>query len=391
MIVVTLLSLGIGDPVYGVAASDRYRWYATRHWLRVDLTLMTHSVRIRRRGVSTLRRRPTMGLLRNRDQVTHRRWWYAGAGLCAPIALALSQTLSVGATAGVASAFTPITPVRVLDTRNAGQASFHITQGETETWTVAGANGIPGNATAIVMNITVVNVTASTYLTLWPTGSANPGTSNINPAAGKNTTNVVVVQLGNAGAISIFNDLGSADIILDYFGYYAASPTGGPTGPTGAAGATGGTGATGATGVTGTGTTGATGPTGAVGPSGGPAGPTGAAGPTGPAGATGTTGVAGPAGGTGAAGPTGVAGPSGAAGATGPTGGAGPTGSAGPTGAAGPTGSAGVFPVTGTTGTTVTGVHEVIGTGLAGTAVVLSGGGAFTNATSYACYGSDTT
>src|SRR5580704_37775 len=108
-IVVTLLSLGIGDPVYAVAATGRYRWYARRHWLRVDLTLRTHSVRIRRRGVSTLRRRPTMGPLRNRDQVTHRRWWYAGAGLCAPIALALSQTLSVGATAGVASAFTPIT------------------------------------------------------------------------------------------------------------------------------------------------------------------------------------------------------------------------------------------------------------------------------------------
>jgi hypothetical protein len=330
-----------------------------------------------------------MGRLRNRDQVTHRRWWYAGAGLCAPIALALSQTLSVGATAGVPSAFTPITPVRVLDTRNSGQASFHLTQGETESWTVAGVNGIPGNATAIVMNITVVNVTVSSYLTLWPAGAANPGTSNINPAAGKNTTNVVVVQLGAGGAISIFNDLGSADIILDYFGYYAASPAGGPTGATGPTGTAGGTGATGATGVTGTGATGATGPTGAVGPSGGPAGPTGAAGPTGSAGATGTTG---PAGGAGATGPTGVAGPSGAAGATGPTGGAGPTGSAGPTGAAGPTGTAGVFPVTGTTGTTITGVHEVIGTTTAGAAVALSGvNGVFTSAASYTCYGSDTT
>lgn len=292
-----------------------------------------------------------MGPLSNRDQVTHRRRWYVGAGLCLPLALALSQPIAAGATAGVASAFTPVTPVRVLDTRNAGQSAWHLTPGKTESWTVGGASGIPANATAIVMNITVVNVTRSTFLTLYPAGSAYSGTSNINPPAGKDTTNVVVVQLGTAGAINIFNDLGSADIILDYFGYYAASPVGGPTGPTGATGVQG---ATGATGATGSGATGATGATGSTGPSGG---------------ATGATG---------ATGPTGVIGPTGAAGTTG---GSGPTG---------PTGAAGVFPVTGTTGTATAGVHEVIGTGNGGTDVTLTNSAVFATAASYTCYGSDT-
>jgi hypothetical protein len=317
-----------------------------------------------------------MGPVRNRDQVTHRRRWYVAAGVCLPLALALSQPVAAGATAGVASAFTPITPVRVLDSRNSGQSAWRLTHGKTESWTVGGANGIPGNATAIVMNLTVVNVTTSTYLTLYPVGAAKPGTSNINPPAGKDTTNVVVVQLGTGEAIDIFNDLGNADIILDYFGYYAASPAGGPTGPTGATGAAGATGATGAAGPTGTGATGATGATGSTGPSGGATGATGA---TGAAGATGPTGAAGS---TGSIGPTGAVGPTGVTGATGTTGG---------TGATGATGAAGVFPVTGTTGTATAGVHEVIGTGVAGTAQVLSGGGTFTNAASYICYGSDTT
>jgi hypothetical protein len=36
-------------------------------------------------------------------------------------------------------------------------------------------------------------------------------------------------------------------------------------------------------------------------------------------------------------------------------------------------------------------VHEVSGTGVSGTAVTLTNGAVFTNAGSYACYGSDTT
>ena len=47
--------------------------------------------------------------------------------------------------------------------------------------------------------------------------------------------------------------------------------------------------------------------------------------------------------------------------------------------------------MTGITGTTMLGEHEVLGTGTAGTAVTLSGAAVFNNAASYVCYGSDTT
>ena len=45
--------------------------------------------------------------------------------------------------------------------------------------------------------------------------------------------------------------------------------------------------------------------------------------------------------------------------------------------------------MTGLTGVAVAGAHEVIGTGVVGTPVGLSGGAVFTGA--YVCYGSDTT
>lgn len=313
---------------------------------------------------------------RYRDQVTRRRRWYVGAGLCLPIAFAISQPLAAHASAGVASAFTPITPIRALDSRHVGQSAFHFSPShETDVWTVAGANGIPSGATAIVMNITIVSPSNSSYVSAFPVGGSFTGTSNLNPTAGKTSSAVVVVQLGTGGAIDILNAVGRADIILDYFGYYAATPTAGPTGPTGA-----------------TGVTGATGATGVTGPSGGPTGPTGATGPTGSIGATGVTGVTGATGATGASvtGATGVTGPTGNTGPTGPTGPTGSTGATGVTGVTGVTGATGTVPLTGLTGTAVAGAHEVIGTGSAGTAVALTNSATFTSATTYVCYGSDT-
>jgi hypothetical protein len=339
-----------------------------------------------------------MGESRNQNVVArHRRRWAVGLALSVPLALAVSQSWIAHATAPVQSAFTPITPFRALDSRNT--PSMHFSPGhESETWQVTGG-AIPSGATAIVLNLTVANINATTYFTLWPDGVSEPGTSNLDALAGHTISTTVVVGLSSAGVIDIANIAGSADIILDYFGYYAAVIPGGPTGPTGATGATGPTGPsggpvgpTGATGPRGaTGADGATGATGAAGAT-GSAGPTGATGPigvTGPAGATGAAGATGTAGATGATGPTGGSGPTGPTGPIGVTGTSGASGASGATGATGPTGPAGLT-YTSISGTTIAGYHEVIGTGTAGTLVTITGGVGFTNATSYVCFGSDT-
>lgn len=343
-----------------------------------------------------------MGESRNQDVVArHRRRWAVGLALSVPLALAVSQSWIAHATAPVQSAFTPITPFRALDSRNT--PSMHFSPGhESETWQVTGG-AIPSGATAIVLNLTVANVNATTYFTLWPDGVSEPGTSNLDALAGHTISTTVVVGLSSAGVIDIANVAGSADIILDYFGYYAAVIPGGPTGPTGATGATGPTGPsggpvgpTGATGPRGaTGADGATGATGATGAAGatGSAGPTGATGPigvTGPAGATGAAGATGTAGATGATGPTGGSGPTGPTGPIGVTGTSGASGASGATGATGPAGATGAIASSTVNGTATVGVHEVSGVTTQGTPVVLTNGAVFSLATSYVCYGSDT-
>jgi len=76
------------------------------------------------------------------------------------------------------------------------------------------------HATAALLNVTVANPTATSYLTIWPSGSARPTTSNINFESGQTIPNLVVAPLGPNGAIDIYNFAGDADVIVDVLGWF---------------------------------------------------------------------------------------------------------------------------------------------------------------------------
>ena len=199
---------------------------------------------------------------------------------------ALLGAVAIGATGtGTSSVLVPITACRLLDTRPApltvGTRSTPIGANQTVTFQVTGTNGdctIPGSATAIAANVTAVNPTAPSYLTVFPGDASKPNSSNLNwNASSPPTPNQITVALASDGSIKMFNLSGSIDIVVDIVGYFI--PESGGAGSTGATGATGPAGPTGPTGPTGI--------TGAV----GTIGATGAQGVTGATGATGATGV----------------------------------------------------------------------------------------------------
>jgi hypothetical protein len=107
--------------------------------------------------------------------------------------------------------FNTMSPVRILDTR----ATAPIGPGQTIGLQVAGRAGVPGDAAAVVMNMTVTEPSTGGYLTVWPSGTARPGTSSLNMTAGQTVANLVVVRLGAGGAVSIFNDSGTAQVLAD--------------------------------------------------------------------------------------------------------------------------------------------------------------------------------
>ena len=124
--------------------------------------------------------------------------------------------------------FVPITPCRLFDTRpstQVGPRSTPLGNGETYNQPVVGTNGnciIPAAATAIAMNITTVNGTIGSFLTLWPADAMRPTASNLNWVAGAPPTpNKVDVKLSADGKVSIYNLTGTVDVIADIVGFYA--------------------------------------------------------------------------------------------------------------------------------------------------------------------------
>jgi hypothetical protein len=113
--------------------------------------------------------------------------------------------------------FTGLVPSRILDTRT----SLPVGAGGTITLQVSGQGGVPATgAVAAVLNVTVTNTTASSYLTVWPDGTGRPLASDMNWVAGQTIPNLAIVKLGSNGKVDIFNFAGSTDVVVDVMGWY---------------------------------------------------------------------------------------------------------------------------------------------------------------------------
>ncbi|MDH4144928.1 MAG: hypothetical protein OEY23_07145 [Acidimicrobiia bacterium] len=88
---------------------------------------------------------------------------------------------------------------------------------------VLGAGRAPANATAVVLNVTVTDVQNPTHIAVLPsTGSpvTFSSTSNVNATTGQIVANLVTVRPGANGAVTIFNNQGPANVVVDLIGSY---------------------------------------------------------------------------------------------------------------------------------------------------------------------------
>lgn len=111
--------------------------------------------------------------------------------------------------------FTAQAPQRMVDTRT-GQGASKARLGPGQSITVPVVQSGAGIAT---MNVTGVNATSRTYLTVWPAGTARPATSNLDLTAGETRPNAVLVPAG-VGKVSIYNSSGSVDVVVDTVGSF---------------------------------------------------------------------------------------------------------------------------------------------------------------------------
>ena len=120
-----------------------------------------------------------------------------------------------------------LTPARILDTRDAS-SPFTSPWGprETRVLSVRGRGGVPNDAVAVMLNVTVTDPTAASYLTVWPGGSPPPNASNLNWDVGDTVANLVVAKLSTSGDISLYNAAGTVAVIADVVGYVTDSGSG---------------------------------------------------------------------------------------------------------------------------------------------------------------------
>lgn len=114
-------------------------------------------------------------------------------------------------------------PVRVYDSRPGlpplvGSKIPTVANGPRSVDTTGNGSGVPMNANAVLITLTVASPRAPGFAAAWSTGPW-PGTSNINFAAGQDIATTTVVACGQGASILIQSNA-VIDFLVDVIGYY---------------------------------------------------------------------------------------------------------------------------------------------------------------------------
>jgi len=124
---------------------------------------------------------------------------------------------------GAAGLFVPVTPARVLDTREGnGAPPGPLAPDATLDLVLAARGGLPaGGLGAVVLNVTATEAAAPGFVTAWPTGLPRPLASNLNlERPGQTIPNAAVVPVGaGGGSVSFYSQAGT-HLVADTAGWF---------------------------------------------------------------------------------------------------------------------------------------------------------------------------
>jgi hypothetical protein len=121
--------------------------------------------------------------------------------------------------------FVPASPSRLLDTRvGLGAAPLPLAAAELLDLPVAGARGIPAEATHAVLNLTGTAVSATTDVRADAAGSESvPTVSNLNLTPGATRANLAIAPAGTDGGVRLRSSAGHLAIIADIAGWFVST------------------------------------------------------------------------------------------------------------------------------------------------------------------------
>lgn len=120
----------------------------------------------------------------------------------------------------LAGRYTPLSPARLLDTRE--QTGGRLEPRQPRELRVTGRGGVPATGvTAVALNVTVTGPLQDGHLVVYPAGRATPLVSNLNHGTGQTVANLVVTGVSPTGQVAIMSNAGRPDVIVDVAGYYS--------------------------------------------------------------------------------------------------------------------------------------------------------------------------
>jgi len=151
--------------------------------------------------------------------------------VCIFVSQAVQLVVDVNGAFPSETTYQPGNPARVLDTRpgfttvdGAQQATGAAAAGSVTEVQITGRAGVPANATAVVLNVTVTEPVAAGFATVFPCGTQPPTASNLNYTPGLTTPNLVLAKIGTGGKVCIFTQ-SSAQLIADVNGFFPNDTT----------------------------------------------------------------------------------------------------------------------------------------------------------------------
>lgn len=157
-----------------------------------------------------------------------------GSGVA--VGIGVTDTVAVGFDV-VAPGVLPVVPARLLETRTgAGLTTVDglalgegpVSGGQVKVLQVAGRGGVPTDASAVNLNITVARAASDGFATMYPCDAATrPNTSNLNYTTGAAASAAAFARLSATGTVCVFTSA-TVDVIVDVNGFV---PEGGSVEP----------------------------------------------------------------------------------------------------------------------------------------------------------------
>ena len=147
------------------------------------------------------------------------------AGLTCVTAAAVFMTSPASAAVPTRGTYTPVDPLRVLDTRDGtgvvGQHPGPLGAGQVTKLHITGVGGVPEiGAAAVVLNVTVTQAPGAGFITVYPCGDSRPNASSVNFEHGVDVANQVTAKVGTNGDVCFFANA-QVQLIADLNGWYA--------------------------------------------------------------------------------------------------------------------------------------------------------------------------